>query len=152
MLVLNLGRREEIGRLAFSPVGGMLLASSYRGVHLWRAIADGARAEHRSHDLLALHHHHGEVQLGLDAAHHADDHEPAGVASRREIGRGEGRAGMHQRSTGPARHGECPIRQAESLLYMAKGDTSLLFDTDCIREEVLRERCKHAGSGGLRRA
>lgn len=44
MLVLHLSRKEEIVRLAFSPVGGMLTASSDRGVSLWRDLADGARA------------------------------------------------------------------------------------------------------------
>src|SRR5688572_756160 len=44
MLVLNLGPKDEIARLTFSPTGGMLLASSLRGVALWREIADGARA------------------------------------------------------------------------------------------------------------
>jgi WD40 repeat protein len=45
MLVLDVGRRARVGALAFAPDGRALAAATDAGVYLWRAIADGARAE-----------------------------------------------------------------------------------------------------------
>lgn len=44
MLVMPMGRKVIIERLAFSPDGRSLLAATEAGTFLWRAVADGARA------------------------------------------------------------------------------------------------------------
>ena len=44
------------------------------------------RAQHAADDLLALDHHQGQVQLGLDAAGDADDHQSALVAQGVHVG------------------------------------------------------------------
>ncbi|HEY1186758.1 MAG TPA: WD40 repeat domain-containing protein [Gemmata sp.] len=43
MLVLELGHKERIESLAFSPDGGSLVTPSATGVHIWRGFASGAR-------------------------------------------------------------------------------------------------------------
>ena len=46
MLVLELGHSRLVGHIAFAPDGRALAAVCDSGVYLWRAFADGARAEH----------------------------------------------------------------------------------------------------------
>jgi len=43
-------------------------------------VLDRTGAEHRADDLLPLDHHQGKIELRLDAADDADDHQPAGIA------------------------------------------------------------------------